>query len=119
MDRASRPLPHHKLVAYDVAKELLATVLMAEISDARLRDQATRSAKSACLNIAEGAGRSSGADQARIFTIARAEACETAAAVEIGALAGECSPDASDRTHALADRLVALLTGLIRSRLGE
>jgi four helix bundle protein len=42
-----------------------------------------RAAKSACLNAAEGAGRVSRADKARVFGIARAEAGEAAAAVEI------------------------------------
>jgi four helix bundle protein len=76
-------LPHHRLQAYGVALELLAAVRAAAIRDASLRDQAMRSAKSACLNAAEGAGRVSKADKARVFGIARAEAGEAAAAVEI------------------------------------
>ena len=43
-------LPHHKLVAWSVAKSLLAAVLACRIRDAKLRDEAVRSAKSACLN---------------------------------------------------------------------
>ncbi len=42
--------------------------------DAKLRDEALRSAKGMCLNIAEGAGRVTRADKARAFTIARGEA---------------------------------------------
>jgi four helix bundle protein len=111
-----RPLPHHRLVAYEVATELLASVVVAKIEDSRLRDQALRAAKSACLNIAEAAGRSGRADQARVFTIARAEACEAAAALEIAAIAGECTPAAAYDAHNLAHRLVRLLTGLIRPK---
>jgi four helix bundle protein len=111
-----RPLPHHRLVAYEVATELLASVIAAKIDDARLRDQALRAAKSSCLNIAEAAGRSGLADQARVFTIARAEACEAAAALEIAAIAGECTSAAAYDAHNLAHRLVRLLTGLIRPK---
>jgi four helix bundle protein len=109
-------LPHHGLVAYEVATDLLATVVRAKIADARLRDQALRAAKSVCLNIAEATGRSSRADQARVFTIARGEACEAAAAVEIASIAGDCSVDASGEANRLASRLIALLTGLIRPK---
>jgi four helix bundle protein len=115
-DRPSaRPqLPHHKLVAYGVALELLCAVRAAEIRDAKLRDQAMRAAKSAALNIAEAAGRTSPADRARVFAIARGEAMEAAAAVEIAVLAGDSEPAAYDACLPLADRLVALLTGLCR-----
>ena len=107
-------LPHHKLIAYEVARELLLAVRAAQVRDAKLRDEALRSAKSACLNCAEGAGRVSLADKARAFTIARGEACEAAAAVEVAALCGDASPDDGQRVGRLTHRLVALLTGLIR-----
>src|ERR1700684_780501 len=91
-DSLSYPvLPHHKLIAFGVAKELLFAVRAAHLRDAKLRDEALRSAKSACLNIAEGAGRVTRADKARAYAIARAETVEAAAAVEIAALCGDCS----------------------------
>ena len=108
------PLPHHKLVAYHVALELLAVVRAAEIRDVKLRDQAMRAAKSAALNIAEAAGRVSRADRARVFGIARGEAMEAAAAVEIAVLAGDTDPASFDVCLPIAGRLVALLTGLCR-----
>src|ERR1700722_17938861 len=82
---AGRRLPHHKLIAYGVAIQLLEAVRGAQIRDAHLRDQAMRAAKSARLNAAEGAGRVTRADKARVFAIARAEAGEAASAVEIAA----------------------------------
>jgi four helix bundle protein len=94
-------LPHHKLIAYSVARSLLLAVMACRIRDAKLRDEALRSAKSACLNCAEGAGRVTKADKARAFAIARAEAVEAAAA-------------AATEVARVADRLVALLTGLVR-----
>jgi len=111
---ASVSLPHHKLIAYSVALELLSAVRAAQVRDATLRDQALRSAKSACLNTAEGAGRVTRGDKARSFAIARAEAGEAAAAVEIAASCGDASVASSAAVNRIANRLVALLTGLCR-----
>jgi len=107
-------LPHHKLLAYGVAIQLLVSVRAARIRDCHLRDQATRAAKSACLNAAEGAGRVTRADKARAFAIARAEAGEAAAAVEIAIAAGEAEGGALDAVLEHADRFVAMMTALIR-----
>ena len=106
-------LPQHKLIAYQVSLRLLEAVMRSRIVDSNLRNQALRAAKSACLNCAEGAGRVTPADKARVFTIARGEACE-AAAVEFAALAGEARAADAHAVAVLADRLVARLTGLIR-----
>jgi len=110
------PLPHHGLVAYEVATEFLRVVAAARIADPRLRDQALRSAKSVCLNIAEGAARIGAADRARVFAIARGEAAEAAAALEVAAAAGECPITDRDAANHLANRLVRLLTGLAYPR---
>ncbi len=107
-------LPHHKLIAYGVAVELLLAVKAADIRDAKLRDEAVRAAKGACLNCAEGAGRVSRADKARVFAIARGEAVEAVAAVEIAAHAGDTTHEAAQRCVVLGSRVVALLTGFIR-----
>ncbi len=109
-----RTLPHHKLVAYEVALQLLEAVRAAKIRDAYLRDHAMRAAKSACLQTTEGAGRVSRAEKARAFTIARGEACEAAACVEIAAKAGEADGAAVAAVLVHADRFVALTTGLLR-----
>ena len=113
MDDSFVVLPHHKLIAFTVARELLLAVRDCRIRDAKLRDEASRSSKSACLNTAEGAGRVTKADKARVFAIARAEAVEAAAAVEIAALVGDCGQAEAVRVATIANRLVALLTGLI------
>ena len=107
-------LPHHRLIAFEVAKQLLLAVRNAHIRDAKLRDEAVRSSKSACLNTAEGAGRVTRADKARSFAIARAETVEAAAAVEIAALCGDCSQASVVEVTRIANRLVALLSGLCR-----
>jgi four helix bundle protein len=107
-------LPHHRLKAYDVALKLLEAVRSARIRDAHLRDNAMRSAKSACLNAAEGAGRVTRADKARAFAIARAEAGEAAACVEIAVRAGDAEPTALGPVLEHADAFVAMMTALVR-----
>jgi len=107
-------MPYERLQAFQATKELLRIVREAKIADPHLRDQALRAAKSACLNTAEAAGRWTAADQKRVFGIARGEAMEAAAAMEIAAAAGDCSL-ASAQAAVEADRKAnALLTGLIR-----
>ena len=88
-------LPDHKLVSFGVALELLAAVKAANVRDTKLRDEATLAAKSACLNTAEGAGRYTQADKAHAFAIARGQAVEAVAAVEIVALTGDPAPAAA------------------------
>jgi four helix bundle protein len=107
-------LPHHKLAAYRLALELLRVVRQAQIRDPHLREQAMRAAKSAALNIAEAAGRTSPADRARVFAIARGEAMEAAAAVEIAALSGDSASAAFESCLPVADELFSVLTGLCR-----
>src|SRR5205809_4752963 len=70
-DWTERKMPYEKLVAFQVARELLLVVQAAQITDPKLRDQAMRAAKSACLNIAEATGRGTVADQKRVYNIAR------------------------------------------------
>jgi len=112
--KGERSLPQHKLIAYQRSIELLQAVIACGLRDARLREQALKSAKSACLNIAEAAGRWSAADRARIFQIARGECCEAAAAVEIAALTGEANSAAADKVASKANEVFAMLTSLIR-----
>jgi len=107
-------LPHQKLIVYQRAVQLLRAVSLCKLGDARLREQALKSAKSVCLNIAEAAGRTSAADQARIFHIALGECCEAAAAVEISAVAGECAVASALLVASLADEVYAMLTALGR-----
>jgi len=107
-------LPHHKLLAFGVAKELLIAVRETAVRDTHLRDQAMRAAQSACLNCAEGAARVTRADKARAFTIARGEAVEAAAAIEIAVVCGTAKQADADRVAIITDRLVAMLTRLMR-----
>jgi four helix bundle protein len=100
--------------ARSLAKELLGAVREAHVKNAGLRDQVLRAAMSACLNTAEGAERVSKADKARVFASARAEAGEATAGVEIAGLSGDARAEDVERVGRIANRLVALLTGLTR-----
>lgn len=85
-------MPHHKLIGYQLALELVRLIARIPIREARLREQARKSAASAALNAAEGAARTSRADKSRVYAIALAEACEAVAAVEIAGALGACAP---------------------------
>jgi len=114
MPNGTTGLLHEKLIAWQVAGELLRVVRDARISDPKLRDQAMRAAQSACLNIAEANGRFSPADRRRVFAIARGEATEAAAAVQVAAIAGACGERVAEDARRLGGRVAALLSGLIR-----
>jgi len=107
-------LPHHRLLAYEKALQLLAAVRAAQIRDAKLKDEALRAAKGTCLNLAEGAGRVSRADKARLYAIARGECVEAVAATEIAAAAGDAVPQAAADVVALGNELYLMLGALIR-----
>jgi hypothetical protein len=61
-------------------------------------------------------GRISPADKARAFAIARGEASEACAAVDVAAACGDASPDAAAEVQRLGSRLYAMLTPLARAR---
>lgn len=63
---------------------------------------------------AEGAGRVSRADKNRAFTIARGEGLEAFAALETAALVGDAEAADVKRCLPVAQRLYALLTGLLK-----
>ena len=113
-DKQALTLPHHKLIAYQVAAELLRLVARIRITDAELRQQARKAAKSAVLNTAEGAARQTLADKSRSYAIALAEGCECCAAIEVAGMLGACSPQHVQEVLVLGVRLKNLLSRLIR-----
>jgi four helix bundle protein len=110
----SQSLPHHKLIAYQLALDLVKLVGSIRIRDAQLRQQARKSAASAALNSAEGAARQSLADKSRAYAIALAECCESCAAVEIAGALGACSAEDVRSVLALGIRLKNVLSRLVR-----
>ena len=106
--------PHHNLIAYGLALELVKLVAGTRIADAQLRQQARKSAASAALNTAEGAARQTLADKSRAYAIALAECCECCAAIEIAAALGACSPTNEHAILTLGLRLKNVLSRLVR-----
>ena len=89
---ADSRFPHERLDCYRLSHEVVA--FLAAHRD-RLRGlpgeagpQLERAAVRTLLNIAEAAGRQAPRDRARVFAIARGEACEAAAALEVATLYG-------------------------------
>ncbi len=109
----TQSLPHHKLVGYQLALELVKLVARTRISDAQLRQQARKSAASSALNCAEGAARQTLADKARAYAIALAECCEACAAVEIAGALGACSAADVEAVLTLGVRLKNVLSRLV------
>jgi four helix bundle protein len=114
LTKPRQSLPHHRLIAYQLALALVQRVARVRIANAQLRQQARKSAASAALNAAEGAARQTVADKSRVFAIALAECCEACAAVEIAGALGACSPADVDAVLALGVRLKDVLSRLIR-----
>ncbi len=112
--KQANQLPHHKLVAYQLALELVKRVAAARIRDAQLRQQAGKSAASAALNAAEGAARQTIADKSRAYSIALAECCEACAAVEIAGALGACSAEDVGAVLAIGIRAKNVLSRLVR-----
>ena len=106
-------LPHHKLIAYQLALELVKLIARTRIGEAQLRQQARKSAASAALNSAEGAARQTLADKARAYAIALAKCCEACAAVEIAGALGACSLADVHAVVALGVRFKNVLSRLV------
>jgi len=107
-------LPHHKLIAYQLALELVRLVSRVRVANAQLRQQARKSAASAALNAAEGAARQTLADKSRAFSIALAECCEACAAIEIAGALGACAATDVAAVLTLGVLLKDVLSRLVR-----
>ena len=97
-----------KLDVYQRSIELLSLTrrVVAELPKGHsdLADQLRRSAQSIPQNIAEGCGRTTRADKARHYTIARGSAMESAAHLDVMRVAEVIEADAYDRAIELLER---------------
>jgi len=109
---------HQRLDAYRVAVRLFRGVEDAAQAFPRgyadLKDQLRRAAGSVVRNIAEGANREHRRDKAARFLVARGEAGETEASLEMAQIVGAIEITEAIRLRRLAGRVTALLGGLIR-----
>ena len=76
-------------------------------------DQLVRAAESVLRNIAEGAGRWSEADSAKHYKIARGEAMECAASLDVMKLRKVVAPGRCEHGIRLLEGVVAMLTKMI------
>ncbi|MDJ0973877.1 MAG: four helix bundle protein [Planctomycetota bacterium] len=120
MTRTTNGFAHQRLDAFHVAMELtigverLASGLPRGHAD--LKDQVRRAASATMRNITEGANRLGPRDKAARFVIARGESGECDAALEMVERL-RLAPGAQVRAlRKLADRVGAMLTGLIKSQ---
>lgn len=80
---------------------------------ASLGDQLRRASASIPLNIAEGTGKFD-KDARRFYSIARGSALESAAIMDVLKTLGFVGEDRYDEAQVLLDRIVAMLTRMIR-----
>jgi four helix bundle protein len=80
---------------------------------ADLADQFRRAAQSVPQNIAEGCGRTTRADKAKHYTIARGSAMESASHLDVMRVDELIDADLDTRGIELLERIVAMLTKLI------
>jgi four helix bundle protein len=106
-----------RLDAYQFATKFLAEAArlasMVPRGQGDLADQLRRAALSIPLNIAEGSGKFS-RDSRRFYTIARASALECAAILDALAALGLFPESELVFGRSLLERVVSMLTGLIR-----
>lgn len=110
-------LSFQRLDVYQRAIEFLSLVY--ELVDALPRghaeraDQLTRAAESVIRNIAEGAGRWSQADGSKHYKIARGEAMECAASLDVMKLRGLLPEARYERGIQLLEGVVSMLTKML------
>jgi len=97
-----------------VARELAVRVHDARISDPELRDQATRAAKSAFLNLSEGLPDDRVAMRRKYFLASDGSLHEVVGAVDLAGAIGALGSDHAAEIQALAVQLRAMLRGLLR-----
>jgi four helix bundle protein len=110
-------LSFQRLDVYQRALEFL--VLATEVTESLPRghaeraDQLVRAAESVVRNIAEGAGRWSEANSAKHYKIARGEAMECAASLDVLRLRKLVAADRYDRGIELLEGVVSMLTKMV------
>ena len=102
-----------QLDVYRAARELAALVHHARISDAELRDQATRASKSVFLNVCEGLPSEAPGIRRRHFAAANGSLHEVVGALDLSCAIGALAPQTAARAQALALRVKGMLRGLI------
>jgi four helix bundle protein len=111
---------HEKLDVYRLAVEFVAKAndVVEALPRGRgyLADQLQRAALSIVLNIAEGAGKFSQADKAGFYQRARGSATESAAVLDVCRRLNLITAASTQENKEILQRIVSMLTKLIKSR---
>ncbi len=110
-----RSFPFQRLDVYRCARALAVLVHRLSIRDAELRDQATRAAKSAFLNLCEGLPDDRPAMRRKYFAAADGSLHEALGAVDLAGAIGAAGAEEAAEVHREAVRLRAMLRGLQRA----
>ena len=114
----TKKLSHESLGVYHRSIEFVAwaSILAADKNvTGVLLDQLKRAFISIPLNIAEGAGKSTGKDQAKFYDVARGSALECGACLDVlVAMQGATEDDIAEGKRRLAE-IAAMLSGLANS----
>ena len=102
-----------RLDVYRAALDFAALASRVRVTPASLRDQIERASASIVLNLAEGVGRTSVADQAHFFAVARGSALECAAVLDLLRARGILAAEAHREGRGLLVRVVQMLSRLI------
>jgi four helix bundle protein len=106
-------LPFQRLDVYRVAKEFVRLVHEAKITDAELRDQATRAAKRTFLGLCEGLPIEGQPMRRKYFNEANASLHETLGAVDLAATIGAARAHDAAAIQRLGVRLKHMLRALL------
>jgi four helix bundle protein len=111
-------LSFQRLEVYQRSIEFLAfafdLIPMIPKGNSEIVDQLRRAAQSQPLNIAEGAGRTSRADVAKHYTIARGSAMECAAVLDVMRVQRTIEDAKYERGISILTSVVAMLTKMIQ-----
>jgi four helix bundle protein len=106
---------HEKLDVYRAAIEYVGWAYRfceALAGHRNAKDQLLRASQAIPLNIAEGNGKGTDGDRRRYFEIARGSALECGAVQDVLQVWGAMTAEENEKTKALLDRIVAMLTKL-------
>jgi four helix bundle protein len=108
-----KQFPFQRLDCYRVAREIAVQVHAPRIRDAELRDQATRAAKSAFLQLCEGLPNDGAGMRRKYFTEANNSLHETVGAIDLAAAIGALGSEEANTLLALGVRLKRMLRRLL------
>ena len=113
-----RTLSHESLTVYQSSIQFVAwasrLIVSTQISGVLL-DQFKRAFISIPLNIAEGAGKHSGKDQAKYYDIAKGSALECGACLDVIVAMNVTGPEEITEGKEILVEIVSMLSGLSRS----